>query len=124
MNKEEQKKLRQDLLAEKSNIEKLLGEFTTENPVVKGDYKSHIHTVDQSDTSDEKAHSVTDSEQERAIEQNLELRLHEINETLEKIENETYGICEKCSSPIDSRRLKVLPVARFCVGCAKKVKLL
>ncbi|MBI2063178.1 MAG: TraR/DksA C4-type zinc finger protein [Candidatus Yanofskybacteria bacterium] len=124
MDKEEQKKLKEDLLTEKVNIEKLLGEFTTENPVVRGDYKSHFHAVDQSDTSDEKAHSVTDSEQERAVEQNLELRLREINETLGKIDKESYGICENCSSPIDVRRLKVIPVAKFCVDCAKKVKLL
>lgn len=122
MTLQEQKKLKKDLLAEKANIEKILGEFTTENPVVKGDYKSHFHTADQSDTLDEKAHSVTDSEQERAVEQNLELRLREINETLKKIDEDTYGACEKCSVPIDVRRLKVLPVARFCVDCAEKVK--
>ncbi|MBI2669889.1 MAG: TraR/DksA family transcriptional regulator [Candidatus Yanofskybacteria bacterium] len=124
MDKNEQKKLKKDLLTEKTNIEKVLGEFTTENPTVKGDYKSHFHSADQSDTSDEKAHSVTDSEQERAVEQNLELRLREINETIKKIDENTYGVCEKCSSPIDIRRLKVIPVARFCVDCAKKAILI
>ena len=123
MDKKELQKLKKDMLAEKANIEKVLGEFTTENPVVKGDYKSHFHVADQSDTSDEKAHSVTDSEQERAVEQNLELRLREINETIKKIDEDAYGVCEKCSSPIDVRRLKVLPVARFCVDCAKKARL-
>ncbi len=116
-------KLKKDLLAEKANIEKILSEFTTENPVVKGDFKSHFHDSDQSDTSDEKAHSVTDSEQERAVEQNLELRLREINETLSKIDQDSYGICEKCSSPIDARRLKVIPAAKFCVNCIPKAKL-
>lgn len=123
MDKKELQKLKRDLLAEKANIEKVLGEFATENPVVKGDYKSHFHAADQSDTSDEKAHSVTDSEQERAVEQNLELRLREINETIEKIDKNAYGVCEKCSSPIDVRRLRVIPVAKFCVDCSKKVKL-
>jgi len=124
MTPQELQKLKKELLVEKVNIEKILGEFTAENPTVKGDYKAHFHAVDQSDTSDEKAHSVTDSEQERAVEQNLELRLREINETIKKIDEDAYGTCEKCSSPIDIRRLKVLPVARFCVDCAKKVKLL
>lgn len=124
MTPQELQKLKQDLLAEKTKIEKLLDEFTTENPVIKGDRKSHFHAADSSDTSDEKAHSVTDSEQERAVEQNLELRLREINETLGKIDKDAYGVCEKCSSPIDVRRLKVIPVAKFCVDCTKKAKLL
>lgn len=120
MTPQELKKLKKELLVEKANIEKVLGEFTTENPVVKGDYKSHFHVTDQSDTSDEKAHSVTDSEQERAVEQNLELRLREISETIKKIDENAYGVCEKCSSPINVRRLKVIPVAKFCVDCAQK----
>lgn len=124
MTPQELQKLKKDMLAEKENIERVLGEFAIENPTVKGDYKSHFHAADQSDTTDEKAHSVTDSEQERAVEQNLELRLREINETLKKIEEDAYGMCEKCSSPIDIRRLKVLPVAKFCIDCTKKSKLL
>lgn len=122
MTPQELKKLREDLLTEATKIEKLLDEFTTENPVVKGDRKSHFHKSDSSDTLDEKAHGVTDSEQERAVEQNLELRLREIKETIKKIDGGTYGVCEKCVSPIDVRRLKVMPVARFCVDCTKKTK--
>ena len=124
MTPQELKKLKEELLAEATKIEGLLNEFTTENPIVKGDRQSHFHTTDSSDTLDEKAHGVTDSEQERAVEQNMELRLREIKETLKKIDEGTYGICEKCVSPIDARRLKVMPVARFCVDCTKKAKLL
>lgn len=124
MNKDELKKLRQDLIVEAENIEKQLNEFTTENPIVKGDRRSHIHATDPSDTSDEKAHSVTDFDEERAVEQNLELRLREIKETIKKIDADEYGVCEKCSSPIDVRRLKVVPVAKFCVNCTKKTTLI
>lgn len=120
MTPQELKKLREDLSVEATKIEKLLDEFTTENPIVKDDRQSHLHQSDSSDTLDEKAHGVTDSEQERAVEQNMELRLRDIKETLKKIDEGTYGICEKCVSPIDVRRLKVMPVARFCVDCNKK----
>ena len=124
MTPQELKKLKEDLLAEATKIEKLLDEFTTENPTIKGDRKSHFHKTDSSDTLDEKAHSVTDSEQERAVEQNLEVRLREIKETLKKIDEGAYGICEKCSSPIDVRRLKAISIARLCVSCAQTAKLL
>lgn len=122
MNKDELKKLRQDLMIEAENIEKQLNEFTIENPIVKGDRISHVHATDPSDTSDEKAHSVTDFDEERAVEQNLELRLREIKDTIKRIDEKAYGICEKCISPIDVRRLKVMPIAKFCVDCTKKAK--
>lgn len=124
MTPQELKKLKEELLVEATKLEGLLDEFTTKNPIVKGDRQSHLHQTDSSDTLDEKAHGVTDSEQERAVEQNMELRLREIKETIKKIDAGTYGICEKCVSPIDTRRLKVVPIARFCVDCTKKVKLL
>lgn len=122
MDQQELKRIRESLSAEMAVLEKQLGEFTTENPLIKGDRKAHFHVADQSDTLDEKARNVTDYEEERAVEQNLELRLREIKDTIKKIDEGAYGICEKCVSPIDARRLKVIPVAKFCVNCKKKVK--
>ena len=124
MTPKEQEKLKEMLLTEKEAIENELSGFASKNPVVKDDWQTHFHKSDSSDTQDEKARDVTDYEEERAVEQNLELRLKEINETLEKIEKGSYGVCDKCLSPIDQRRLKVIPVARFCVDCAKKAKLI
>jgi DnaK suppressor protein len=120
MTPQELKKFRNSLLKEIKVLEVELAQIATQNPSVKGDYQAHFHKPDQSDTLDEKAHSITDYEEERAAEQNLELRLREAKETLKKIDEGTYGICEKCSSPIDARRLKAVPMARFCVSCANK----
>lgn len=44
--------------------------------------------------------------------------LHEIDEALERIENNTYGICEGDAEPIPKARLQAIPWARFCVNCA------
>ena len=41
----------------------------------------------------------------------------EIDRSLRKIEIGTYGICEKCETPIPKARLKALPYAALCVGC-------
>ncbi|MEA2901279.1 MAG: hypothetical protein QOH36_1166 [Actinomycetota bacterium] len=41
----------------------------------------------------------------------------EIDRALRKIEIGTYGICEKCETPIPKARLKALPYAALCVGC-------
>jgi len=43
--------------------------------------------------------------------------LKEINEALENIENNTYGICQMCDEMISIGRLKAKPFAKFCTDC-------
>lgn len=44
-------------------------------------------------------------------------KLVEIDDAIERIENNTYGICEECGKRITSNRLKIMPFARLCVPC-------
>lgn len=123
MGPKELKKLREMLLAEKKVLEAELTRIGGENPAIKGDWKAHFHKNDPSDTADEKARSVSEFEEERAVEQNLELRLKEINETLERIDKGEYGTCDKCGSAISPKRLEAVPAVKYCIECAKKVTL-
>jgi DnaK suppressor protein len=41
----------------------------------------------------------------------------EIDRALAKIDNGTYGSCERCGNPIPRARLKALPYADLCVAC-------
>ncbi|MFX8999762.1 TraR/DksA C4-type zinc finger protein [Acinetobacter baumannii] len=41
----------------------------------------------------------------------------EIEDALRRIDEGTYGICERCGRPIDERRLEALPTARFDAAC-------
>ncbi|MBI4446772.1 MAG: TraR/DksA C4-type zinc finger protein [Acidobacteria bacterium] len=41
----------------------------------------------------------------------------DIERALLKLDNDTYGICEKCGRSIPRARLRVLPEARFCLQC-------
>jgi len=121
MTLQELEKLKRELLEEKKTLEEELGRIADEDAAIKGNYLARFHKAEPDDTSDEKAHSITDYEEERAVEQTLELRLQEINETLKKIEEGSYGICEKCLTPIEEERLKAIPLAKLCLSCAKKV---
>jgi RNA polymerase-binding transcription factor len=40
-----------------------------------------------------------------------------IKKGLEKIEDQTFGICEVCGEEIDIERLKLRPVTELCIGC-------
>ena len=45
------------------------------------------------------------------------IKLSDIEAALRKLENGTYGICEHCKAPIDKKRIKALPSARYCLPC-------
>lgn len=49
-------------------------------------------------------------------------KLQGIDEALDKLQEGTYGVCEECSEKIEPGRLKVLPLARFCVNCQSKLE--
>jgi DnaK suppressor protein len=48
--------------------------------------------------------------------------LTEIDDALGRIEDGTYGICEGRGEPIPKERLKAIPWARYCVGCATLIE--
>ena len=43
--------------------------------------------------------------------------IHEIRSALDRIEEGSYGLCERCEEPIPAKRLDALPWARLCVTC-------
>ncbi|HYB19542.1 MAG TPA: TraR/DksA family transcriptional regulator [Thermodesulfobacteriota bacterium] len=49
-------------------------------------------------------------------------KLHAINEALEKLEEGTYGVCEECGDKIGAGRIKVMPLAKYCVSCQAKLE--
>ncbi|NJB68293.1 DnaK suppressor protein [Desulfobaculum xiamenense] len=43
--------------------------------------------------------------------------IRKIHEALQRIEEDTYGICEECGEPISTARLRARPVTTLCVEC-------
>ena len=56
------------------------------------------------------------------LNENERMRLKEVDEALDRIENKAYGICEECGEPIGMKRLEVKPVAKYCVPCKTKLE--
>jgi DnaK suppressor protein len=43
--------------------------------------------------------------------------LKKIDETIERIDNGEYGICEQCGNEIEIKRLEARPVTTLCIDC-------
>ena len=48
--------------------------------------------------------------------------LADILSALEKMDQDSYGKCERCSKSIGELRLRALPMVRYCISCQKKTE--
>jgi RNA polymerase-binding transcription factor len=46
--------------------------------------------------------------------------IKKIKRALDRIENGTFGVCEKCGEDISVKRLKARPVTTLCIDCKTK----
>jgi DnaK suppressor protein len=47
--------------------------------------------------------------------------LRQIRNALQRIANDTYGICLNCDENISPKRLTAVPWAAFCIGCQERI---
>jgi DnaK suppressor protein len=57
-----------------------------------------------------------------ALRQNAEQLLVQVTNALERFEQGTYGVCERCGTEIDPARLKALPYATLCLHCQQRLR--
>ena len=48
--------------------------------------------------------------------------LRDVVAALRKIEDGSFGACERCGEPISEKRLEALPFARYCIDCQRLVE--
>lgn len=70
--------------------------------------------ADHTDTADKIEELITNV----PIVNDLEARLHDVEDAVKKIDSGMYGICEVGNEPISLDRLKANPTARTCVAHA------
>ncbi len=61
-----------------------------------------------------------DREFSLSLADNEQKTLQRIEAALEKIEDNTFGLCELCNKKISKVRLKAVPYAELCVPCQEK----
>jgi DnaK suppressor protein len=48
--------------------------------------------------------------------------LKKIDQALERIDDGTFGLCERCGEEIGEKRLKARPVTTYCIDCKTKLE--
>jgi len=121
LNKDEVAEIKESLLKRK---ELILGDLRNigekENTGSDEDYKTSF--PEYGDKDDENAQEINEYSTNLATEQVLERTLKDINSSLERIENGTYGICKYCGEPIGKKRMQARPVASSCIACKTKIQ--
>jgi DnaK suppressor protein len=54
-------------------------------------------------------------ERDLSLSNNIKDLLEKIDHALRRIDEGTYGLCEKCERPIEKARIKALPYATLCI---------
>ena len=115
--------IKDKLEKEKKQLENSLGDVATKDPKAKDDYDAKFKNFGDPifDNSAEAAEvSLYDSN--LSVEGNLELKLRDVNDALDRIKKGNFGKCGTCGKNIDNARLEASPTAKLCMDCAKTKK--
>lgn len=108
--------LEETLRAELQTVEKELKTVGRKNPANPADWEAKPDKMDiMPADSNEVADSIESYEENTGILKQLEIRFNEIKSALDRIKTGTYGLCETCQKPIETKRLEANPAATSCV---------
>ncbi|HRK01042.1 MAG TPA: RNA polymerase-binding protein DksA [Oligoflexia bacterium] len=64
----------------------------------------------------------TDKTMQLKIRDRERVLMSKIEEALRRIDDGTYGECERCDEPISEPRLKARPVTTLCIDCKSEIE--
>jgi DnaK suppressor protein len=120
MDKKTVEKIKKELLARKKQIEEDLKNITQQETSEKGEHRAKF--PDLGSKTEENVMEIGEYSTNLATEKVLESSLRDIDNTLKRIEEGTYGVCKYCEKEIGEKRLLARPVASTCVECKSKLQ--
>jgi DnaK suppressor protein len=105
---------------EKAKLLKELATIGQKNPSNEGDWEAKSTDLDSDSADENETADVMESlDENKAILDQLEIQLIQVESALGKIEAGTYGKCNTCSKDIPEERLEANPAALTCMEHAK-----
>jgi RNA polymerase-binding protein DksA len=78
-----------------------------------------VGDVGLDDESADAGTATFEREKDLSIENNVRDLLQKIERALKRIEDGTYGACDRCGKPIEKARIKALPYVDLCIKDAQ-----
>lgn len=111
---------RRRLLEERKRVVDAIENLHTENPGSIADETDE--PTFQNNHLGDIATVTFDREMASTLEDNSTHVLTEIDGALQRMEDGTYGLCERCGQPIGAERLEALPWATLCIEDKRKLE--
>lgn len=109
--------VREILLAERMRLEREIRELESDL-AVSPDESSGESLYDQHMA--EMASVTLEREIDLALEDTVRLAMARVERALEKLEQDTYGRCDRCGKDIGEDRLAAAPSATLCMECKRR----
>lgn len=110
----DKEKIKKNLVVEKSALESLISRVLSEEIIEPESWKIVNEIGDEAIESQELL-----SKQEKL--DSLQYMLRRVEQAVEDLENDRYGICNRCEEEIDEERLMVHHHAQYCLKCQNLV---
>lgn len=103
----------------KAQLKEIRQKLNEERETILSKLSSNDLSVDDSETPDPVDLAVRNYSKNvmLAVSENESRQLTLINEALERIEDDEYGLCLNCENEINPKRLNAVPWARYCLDC-------
>lgn len=99
---------REELKAELAQLDQELQWLAVEQDDERGGLGNHMG---------DDGSSLMEQERVATVRADLEALLHQVEGALTRMDEGTYGICQRCHRPIPVERLEAIPHVQFCVEC-------
>ncbi len=109
----ETEKIRLALTARRDELQEEYDHTLTEITELQRDRLTDSAGDDQADTGTK----TFEREQEITLANAILERVYQVERALERLDEGTYGYCERCGNPIPVERLAAFPSATLCVSC-------
>ena len=103
------------LVEERTRIQNAIQYLHEENPGNIEDELGEIGGRGSDNHIGDMASVTFDRELDQGLEEGAQQTLGEIDRALAKIDDGTFGICERCGNPIGEERLRARPWATLCI---------
>ena len=112
-------RFRQALLDERQRVADAINYLHAENPSSLAEDAGELVSSSVDNHPGDLATETFDRELDYTLEENSEHVLTEIDAALRRIEDGTFGRCERCGREIDEARLEAIPYATKCIECRR-----